>query len=966
MEDQGIMALPQGGMQAPTAQPVAPQPGPAELAAFEQARMQADPKEVGDTLLEEARKADPAAVDQFMQMLQQIDLPPEVIDALGQMVDSVLADPQNYQEIRAEFIKEGVPEELLPPEFDAAYFGALNMALDQLSAKIAAPTPQAFAQGGMVANPIAAGIASMGRNGDTMLAHITPYEARMLRRRGGSGTINPATGLPEYGWNPVKSIAKGIGKVVKGIGSAIKGVVNGVKKFAQSSIGRVVTAVALGFFLGPAAAAALNITSAAGIAAMSGFVGGFGSSMLAGQSLKDSLKTGAIGAVTAGAVSGISGGMEAFQANAAAPTSASQALSQQVDKFTGGIESLTKLPEVGKAATENLATPSAPLAQADQAIQYPGSQIGPGVDTAAIRPTTVTDVTAPTIGPSVPSDVMPADVASGQFADRAIMQAGYEYGPNGLQRYMPADVASGQFADRALAAAQQPPAAPYNYIDSSTVVPEAPLTDRVISGAQDVGRGIMDFYKAAPNPADVQSAYLEELSKRQALGMNVNLPSVQEAAMKAAEKSAAPLFGTTSRVVGTGLAGLALTGGFKQQPAEPLNIAPTETGYDLLRRNPEIYAVNVGGGRTVYPSQGIAYFAKGGLAGKATKLETKATKLEGKGKTEKAGVLRAKSQAFSAKAEAQPGISTLQNPANLRGTAPVGQIVNPAYEEYYKRVTAPNALQFSEEGIGQFIEDRRAGESGRAYKTRFFTEAANLLRQPKDLFITDPNYVVEEDKTTTTTTQTPITVGSSIVSSPAIVSVGGTTVPTIAVGGGTTSAPLYTPSAVTPGPLPNPLITTPDFTQVTQPNVNVVAPAAPTMTNPMPSVPYTPATFTSPEMYQWHSPAYATSYGLAAQNNPYFPQQEQPRMFAQGGIAAVAPRRYAMGGYAGGGNAQHFPRRTGAISGPGTGTSDDIPAMLSDGEFVMTAKAVRGAGGGSRREGAKRMYQMMRALERKA
>jgi len=58
-----------------------------------------------------------------------------------------------------------------------------------------------------------------------------------------------------------------------------------------------------------------------------------------------------------------------------------------------------------------------------------------------------------------------------------------------------------------------------------------------------------------------------------------------------------------------------------------------------------------------------------------------------------------------------------------------------------------------------------------------------------------------------------------------------------------------------------------------------------------------------------------------------------------------------------------FPRKTGAISGPGTGTSDDIPAMLSDGEFVMTAKAVRGAGNGSRKQGVKKMYDMMRAFE---
>jgi hypothetical protein len=52
--------------------------------------------------------------------------------------------------------------------------------------------------------------------------------------------------------------------------------------------------------------------------------------------------------------------------------------------------------------------------------------------------------------------------------------------------------------------------------------------------------------------------------------------------------------------------------------------------------------------------------------------------------------------------------------------------------------------------------------------------------------------------------------------------------------------------------------------------------------------------------------------------------------------------------------------------GPGTGTSDSIPAMLSDGEFVMTAKAVRGAGGGDRREGARKMYQAMDELEAKA
>ena len=43
--------------------------------------------------------------------------------------------------------------------------------------------------------------------------------------------------------------------------------------------------------------------------------------------------------------------------------------------------------------------------------------------------------------------------------------------------------------------------------------------------------------------------------------------------------------------------------------------------------------------------------------------------------------------------------------------------------------------------------------------------------------------------------------------------------------------------------------------------------------------------------------------------------------------------------------------------------ADDVPARLSKNEFVFTAKAVRNAGGGDVRKGAKRMYQIMNQLE---
>ena len=53
----------------------------------------------------------------------------------------------------------------------------------------------------------------------------------------------------------------------------------------------------------------------------------------------------------------------------------------------------------------------------------------------------------------------------------------------------------------------------------------------------------------------------------------------------------------------------------------------------------------------------------------------------------------------------------------------------------------------------------------------------------------------------------------------------------------------------------------------------------------------------------------------------------------------------------------------GDVSGPGGPKDDMIDAKLSDGEFVMTAKAVENFGNGSRYEGAKRMYKMMNKLD---
>jgi len=93
------------------------------------------------------------------------------------------------------------------------------------------------------------------------------------------------------------------------------------------------------------------------------------------------------------------------------------------------------------------------------------------------------------------------------------------------------------------------------------------------------------------------------------------------------------------------------------------------------------------------------------------------------------------------------------------------------------------------------------------------------------------------------------------------------------------------------------------------------------------------------------------------------------------GYSAITPQIPQIYQAKDGGDIKNFPRKTGQIDGPGTEKSDDIPAMLSDGEFVMTAKAVRGLGAlngadkddklEQRRKGAKMMYDMMDKFESK-
>ena len=87
-------------------------------------------------------------------------------------------------------------------------------------------------------------------------------------------------------------------------------------------------------------------------------------------------------------------------------------------------------------------------------------------------------------------------------------------------------------------------------------------------------------------------------------------------------------------------------------------------------------------------------------------------------------------------------------------------------------------------------------------------------------------------------------------------------------------------------------------------------------------------------------------------------QPNQMQLAAGGGIM----------GYATGGSIPEIDYRDKGGYVPPIGKkerADDIPAMLSNNEFVFTANAVRNAGDGDVKHGAKKMYALMKHLEGK-
>ena len=221
------------------------------------------------------------AVDAMEQAVINMPVTPEDLEEVIELLEVVVQDPSKYAEMRQAAIDDGeIDEDVLPPQFDMVYIVSLLVALYGLQDRL---SQKGYARGGL--SVAGRRLASKGRGGDSELAHVNPREAEMLRRAGGSGGINPATGLREFKfkWGKILAAAAPIvlSLVAPGIGTAIG------------------TAISGGLGLG---------LSAAGAGILGGAVLGAGSSLLGGGNPLTGAVSGALGGGLGGQLGSFLGG----------------------------------------------------------------------------------------------------------------------------------------------------------------------------------------------------------------------------------------------------------------------------------------------------------------------------------------------------------------------------------------------------------------------------------------------------------------------------------------------------------------------------------------------------------------------------------------------------------------------------------------------------------------------------------
>jgi hypothetical protein len=203
------------------------------------------------------------AIDVIESRIGNVSLTPEIIQEIIDFLELVLSQPDKYPQMRQMVISEKYATAAeLPEKFDPMYLGAMLIAFYGLHDRYSQPAK--FARGGLA--QAVQHVAAQGRGGDSMLAHINPREAEALRRMGGSGAINPNTGIVEF--------KGGIGKL---LGAIAPIVLNFIVPGAGAALGTALGATGVGAsILGGALIGGASSALTGGNALQGAVLGGMG------------------------------------------------------------------------------------------------------------------------------------------------------------------------------------------------------------------------------------------------------------------------------------------------------------------------------------------------------------------------------------------------------------------------------------------------------------------------------------------------------------------------------------------------------------------------------------------------------------------------------------------------------------------------------------------------------------------
>jgi hypothetical protein len=1001
---EGIMGL-APGMGAPAAPQQAPQQaGPDGMQAFLQAAGQMDSAEVEPQMDEALSEIDPALAQQLQAELSAIQLPPEIVQVLLDVVNGLLEAPGEYAQRRMEVIEAGLPPDFLPEEFDVEYLSTLRFVLMRLPMQEPEVPVQGFKDGGAVSlKPVAKFLAAQGRNGDTMLAHINKSEAALLKRLGGSGTINPVTGLREYF---LKKAWKAVTKTVKSVGNAVakvvKPVINVTKKLLANPIVRTVATVAAAVYLGPMAAKAVGAGAGTALSAAVGTsISTAGISLLAGEKPKDALKQGLMAGTVAGVGAYAMGApltqsTQDYGLNLGGKTyGIRDTVGQGVDAinpFSSSTPAVTADTEFAKltakglpanAETYRLATEAAKSANATTIL---GMSPSTAITTAATvlppllayagqePPPSPEDLNIPGVGGPTGADLLERDpgkygITIGDvsntyrdpyagIADSPAFNIGGTQPPSGEPGSMPEGGSSTPSSGFAPVGVPMPGSEQYESMYSAydpTRDPMSPLYNpfALPSSGTSPNTGGFDIAQGFANGGIATLA-----PQRFATGGQAKMKPTKQTELYQRQRAA------EQRQYQTALAGSVSNYNAMYNPNPPKKTqAQLFREAEASRLSKQKIEKRAEDERNARIQAQVNMAMKAGREGRAFEFAP--------GYENERDLY---AQAIAARKEARP--TSFMTPEQA--------------EAYVARQRADNlAAQRAkfDQDQSAAVARAKAQEDALAAKAKAEKELADFEAYKASILgpggSTQP--VVPGGSTPPTTGPAP-TVPSAPIQDIGIGAPGGAVqppttgpaptvpgIPEINIGGGSalpniTQPPVYGPdgkqypsasAAITAGvfnysmtpPSTGGISTLPSFGGVDFGSGSLTSP-----TNTFSSF----GTGSTADAFGTGSTADAFGTGSTADA---FGSQTTSGLpaFANGGIAAMAPYKFSRGSSP----VQHYPRRTGPINGPGTGKSDSIPAMLSDGEFVFTAKAVRGMGNGSRLQGAKKMYKMMKMLEGK-